>query len=473
MSKIEVNNIEQQCGSTLTLGASGTTVTLACGASQTGFGRSGAVNWCTTAKTSPFTSATTKGYFVNTTSGVITVTLPASPSAGQIVAFKDYGGTWGCNAVTLCRNSSKINGQCFNVSLSTNAQSITLIYVDATKGWQDIQDSTSDVTGAPNYVTATGGNTTITCGDFKTHIFTGAGTLCVSAGGTASGSNTVDYFVVAGGGSGGVGRGAGGGAGGFRLFSSAPGSNSPLNAPSGLSVSAQSYPVSVGAGGVARSFPDPAGSNGAAGSNSIFSTITSAGGAGGGGGNHPGPSTGAGPSGQISGGSGGGGGYYSSNPAASINTGGSGNTPPVSPSQGNNGGDGSPDSGSSGPTPQRGGGGGGGAGAVGTSDAGGPGGAGSYVADSFFGPTAPSYGTPGPVSSTRYFAGGGGGGKEIAGSPTGGDGGGAGGSGGSPGAVSCGGTTNTGGGGGGTGEGGGGSSAGGSGFVAIRYKFQN
>ena len=146
-------------------------------------------------------------------------------------------------------------------------------------------------------MTATGGNTTITCGDFKTHIFTGAGTLCVSAGGTASGSNTVDYFVVAGGGSGGVGRGAGGGAGGFRLFSSAPGSNSPLNAPSGLSVSAQSYPVSVGAGGVARSFPDPAGSNGAAGSNSIFSTITSAGGAGGGG-------TGEGGGGSSAGGSG-------------------------------------------------------------------------------------------------------------------------------------------------------------------------
>ena len=37
------------------------------------------------------------------------------------------------------------------------------------------------------------------------------------------------------------------------------------------------------------------------------------------------------------------------------------------------------------------------------------GGGGSYGADTFVGPTAPSYGTPGPVSSTRYFAGGGGG----------------------------------------------------------------
>ena len=55
MSKIEVNTIDVQCGSTITLGSAGKTVTLACGASQSGFGRTGTVDWCTTAKTSPFT----------------------------------------------------------------------------------------------------------------------------------------------------------------------------------------------------------------------------------------------------------------------------------------------------------------------------------------------------------------------------------------------------------------------------------
>ena len=39
MSKIEVNTIDVQCGSTLTIGSSGKTVTLATGASQSGFGR--------------------------------------------------------------------------------------------------------------------------------------------------------------------------------------------------------------------------------------------------------------------------------------------------------------------------------------------------------------------------------------------------------------------------------------------------
>ena len=45
MSKIEVDAIDKQSGSTLTLGGSGTAVTLACGATQTGFGRTGTVNW--------------------------------------------------------------------------------------------------------------------------------------------------------------------------------------------------------------------------------------------------------------------------------------------------------------------------------------------------------------------------------------------------------------------------------------------
>ena len=104
MSKIEVNTVDVQCGSTLTLGSSGKTVTLATGASQSGFGRTGTVDWCTTAKTSPFTAVSGDGFFINTTGGAITVTLPSSPSAGDIVAFKDYGNTWGCNEVTVCSN---------------------------------------------------------------------------------------------------------------------------------------------------------------------------------------------------------------------------------------------------------------------------------------------------------------------------------------------------------------------------------
>ena len=67
MSKIEVNTIEPQCGTTLTLGGSGDTVQLATGASQSGFGRTGTVNWDTSSiKTSTFTPSDGNGYFCNT-----------------------------------------------------------------------------------------------------------------------------------------------------------------------------------------------------------------------------------------------------------------------------------------------------------------------------------------------------------------------------------------------------------------------
>ena len=118
MSKIEVDAIDKQSGSTLTLGGSGTAVTLACGATQTGFGRTGTVNWQTTIKTGDFTAANGEGYFVNTTSGAITMTLPASLSAGNIVAFSDYDGNFETNNLIIARNGSNINGDASNFTVS-------------------------------------------------------------------------------------------------------------------------------------------------------------------------------------------------------------------------------------------------------------------------------------------------------------------------------------------------------------------
>ena len=46
----------------------------------------------TTAKTVPFNAVSGDGFFINTSGGAVTATLPSSPSAGDIVAFKDYAG---------------------------------------------------------------------------------------------------------------------------------------------------------------------------------------------------------------------------------------------------------------------------------------------------------------------------------------------------------------------------------------------
>ena len=84
MSKIEVNQVDPQSGTTLTLGTSGDTVALVSG-SQTGFGRTGTVDWQTgSIKTSTFTAANGEGYFANASGGAFTMNLPAG-SAGAIV----------------------------------------------------------------------------------------------------------------------------------------------------------------------------------------------------------------------------------------------------------------------------------------------------------------------------------------------------------------------------------------------------
>ena len=135
MSKIEVNTVEPQCGTTLTLGGSGDTVTLGSGASQSGFGRNGSVNWQTTIKTGDFTAVSGEGYFVNTTSGGVTVTLPSSPSAGAIVSIKDYANTADTNSITIARNGSNIDGAAEDVDMIVEGISVTIVYADATKGW--------------------------------------------------------------------------------------------------------------------------------------------------------------------------------------------------------------------------------------------------------------------------------------------------------------------------------------------------
>jgi len=465
MSEVKVNKITPRtnCG-TVQLGDSGDTITIPAGATitnngtQTGFGRTGTVDWDTTAKTASFTAVSGNGYFVDTSSSAITVTLPAG-SAGDIIAIADYTNTFQTNAVTMTPNGSqKIGGVQGSATLNTEGLSVTFVYVDDTEGWKLVNDATSNTVGE-TFMVATGG-TTSTCGDFKIHTFTGPGTFTVSCLATSPSNNVVDYLVVAGGAAGG-GYGGGGGAGGFRFFASPTnnpqsGPGGPRNAPAGITVTATSFPVTVGAGG-AGSTP-PGYSQGNNGSNSVFSTITSAGGGGGGKYGAPEGTTGS------NGGSGGGGGMNEN--SSSLKGGGTGNTPPVSPPQGSSGGQ-SGNRGGSGPYP--GAGGGGGAMALGADFSGfnaGAGGAGGGLTG--FGSCN------GECSScVQYFSGGGGGrGETPNGGALGGVGGGGKGAHQSPSIPGVGeaGTANTGGGAGGSATCT--SSGGGSGIVIIRYKFQ-
>jgi hypothetical protein len=273
------------------------------------------IAWQSSVKTSGFTATAGEGYFCNTTSAGFTVTLPATPTAGQQIALVDYAGTFDTNALVISPNGGKIESGTANLQLSGEREGVTLVYIDSTQGWL----ATSGIN---------------------------EGTDALSPE-----TYSIDFLVVAGGGGGGAYRGGGGGAGGYRASTQSAGVGTVIT-------------VTVGDGGAGGN----TGLNGSSGSNSSISgsgltTITSAGGGFGNGAGSP-------PNGG-SGGSGGGG--QSSNPLA---LGGAGNTPSTSPSQGNNGGNGagSPYS----PNYGAGGGGGASAvGSVGTTTAGGNGGNGT------------------------------------------------------------------------------------------------
>jgi hypothetical protein len=215
----------------------------------------GGVSWTPTVQNTSFISVINSGYFVNTATGNVTVTLPASPTTGSIIAITDYGRTFGTNNLIIYPNGNKLSGNTTNGAIAVSGQSVNLVYSDNNQGWI-------------NY----------------------------STGQTVGGPYNINYLVVAGGGGGGEG---GGGAGGL------------LASLGQLVYSGTSYSVVVGSGGSGQTTGGVAGSNGG---NSSIANIANAvaggrggsgggngqaGGSGGGGGNNSGTSTGgSGTSGQ-------------------------------------------------------------------------------------------------------------------------------------------------------------------------------
>ena len=208
----------------------------------------GSVAW-QSVQTGNFTAVAGRAYPVNTTSAAITVTLPASPSAGNIVQLTDYAGTWATNNVTVAPNGSNVNGVASNYALNLYRESVAFVYLDATQGWV---------------------------------VYSGFNATRQSVYG-------VSYLVVAGGAGGGGLNGAGGGGAGGLL--------------SGTSIltSNTTYTIVVGAGGAAVT-------TGVVGNNGTASSFNSISATGGGGGGHGVPPDNSPLLNGASGGSGGGGG---------------------------------------------------------------------------------------------------------------------------------------------------------------------
>jgi hypothetical protein len=75
------------------------------------------------------------GEFVVATASGITITLPASPSAGDTVTVKDGTGDAAANTFTVARNGENIASSATDLIFDKNFAEITMSYVDATIGW--------------------------------------------------------------------------------------------------------------------------------------------------------------------------------------------------------------------------------------------------------------------------------------------------------------------------------------------------
>jgi hypothetical protein len=188
-------------------------------------------------------------------------------------------GTLPAGAVLPTSGNTALTGTATDPSTSTTYNFV--IRATNTGGLSATQAYTQTIIVAPT------GGTITTAGGYRIHTFTSSGTFVTNM------ATSVDFLVIAGGGAGGGGvsnyePGSGGGAGGYRTSTGSSGGGA--SAESSLSVTAQSYSITVGAGGAGAGYGTQAGSGG----NSVLSTITSLGGGGGGSYNHVAQSGGSG-----------------------------------------------------------------------------------------------------------------------------------------------------------------------------------
>jgi hypothetical protein len=246
------NNIINENADTITIGASGDTITIPAGATLSNLGTASGfgLTW-QSVQTTGFTAVKGNAYPCDTTSAGFTVTLPATPSAGDQVQLVDYAGTFDTNALIIDPNGEDIEGGALNLALTGEREGIILTYIDSTQGWiatSGINEGTDALSPAPY---------------------------------------SVDFLVVAGGGGGGRGNtsnaysGGGGGAGGYRNSFSTESSGGGGSSEASLTFNPGTvYTVTVGAGGAAAATANSAGSVGVDSSISGtgITTITSAGG---------------------------------------------------------------------------------------------------------------------------------------------------------------------------------------------------
>lgn len=124
---------------TITLpNAAPTAATLVLAASDT----AGTLTWQTpksftySNQSSSFSAVAFGGYFVNTSGGAVTATLPSTPAVGDTIRFLDVAKTFDTSTFTVGRNGNLIQGDAADMTVTTEGAAFELIWSGATFGWR-------------------------------------------------------------------------------------------------------------------------------------------------------------------------------------------------------------------------------------------------------------------------------------------------------------------------------------------------
>lgn len=85
---------------------------------------------------STFSAEAFSAYFVDTSSNVVTATLPASPTIGDTIRFIDVSGSFDANAFTVDRNGKVIMGDAADLTVDSENAAFDLVFSNDTYGWR-------------------------------------------------------------------------------------------------------------------------------------------------------------------------------------------------------------------------------------------------------------------------------------------------------------------------------------------------
>ena len=107
-----------------------------------GGGGGGGISWSLI--NSNTNAVKTNGYLVDASGNNVTLTLPPTPSEGDLVGICDVYNKATTNTITVARNGKNIEGAAEDLVIDSDGSGFTLVYTDVTRGWEIVSEIGGD-----------------------------------------------------------------------------------------------------------------------------------------------------------------------------------------------------------------------------------------------------------------------------------------------------------------------------------------